>query len=816
MFFLFPLSLLGQLENSIWYFGAEAGIQFKDGEVKALTDGKLRSTEGCATISDSLGNLLFYTNGIDVWNKRHQIMNNGSDLKGNSSSTQSAIIVKKPGSDSLYFLITVNGISGNSSYGAFYSIVDMSIDNGNGDIISTQKNIPIQSTTDEKITAVLHENGEDIWVLIPNSGSHVINTYLITEAGIDLNPVTYNNKIKAEYSVGHIRISPNGKRIAMVVCYPEKISYLLWGDFNTQNGTITNTDTLNLVYTYGVEFSPNSRYLYVSYMRAPLSLIQLDLEAGNRTEIRKTIFDLIPNSKHPVGCLYLGIDGKIYFANPGKKTIGCIQKPDLQAENSSVVINALDLNGKISSHGLQNCAYSNKKPYISFIKKYSNCLNEVSFSLSSYISIIEVVWDFGDQFVSNDLNTFKGFESKHRYSKSSVYTVKATIKNKDGKTKVLSINLTLLPADSIPISKCFSDIVYNCPGDTFFLKCNNTNFKYLWNTGDTMPFCISKTSGIYSLQITDSRGCKHYQSTEVKLYKTITELGADIKVCLNDSIKLQTKGNVAYKSYKWNTLETTNSIWGYPNRTYSLSTIDMNDCRSHDTINIEPIQLPYLRLGNDTSICVNKHFELVLNANNTKYKVNGKEQISILKIDKTGQYIVEATDQNCSVQDTINVNILDYPIVKLGFDDSVCMDGSFVLDAGSAEKYQWNTGETQRYLPIYKQTLYIVKASNGNCVTKDSIFLALKNINVYIPNAFTPNNNGVNDLYKLSEGAHIKEILIYNSWGELVFESNDQNAKWDGTYMGKPCQQGVYLLVIAFWDCKIQVQYKKETIYLLR
>jgi len=89
-----------------WYFGDKAGLSFATDPPTPLTDGAMSTVEGCATISDTAGNLLFYTNGVTVWNKNHQVLQNGTGLKGDPSSTQSAIIIPQPGNDSVYFIFT--------------------------------------------------------------------------------------------------------------------------------------------------------------------------------------------------------------------------------------------------------------------------------------------------------------------------------------------------------------------------------------------------------------------------------------------------------------------------------------------------------------------------------------------------------------------------------------------------------------------------------------------------------------------------------------------------------------------------------------
>ncbi|HOB27707.1 MAG TPA: hypothetical protein PKJ07_06165, partial [Bacteroidales bacterium] len=95
--FIINETLYSQNEGNNWYFGENAGLSFNTAPPTPLTNGQLDTYEGCATVSDKNGNLLFYTDGMTVYDKMHNIMPNGSNLFGHSSSTQSAIIVPKPG-----------------------------------------------------------------------------------------------------------------------------------------------------------------------------------------------------------------------------------------------------------------------------------------------------------------------------------------------------------------------------------------------------------------------------------------------------------------------------------------------------------------------------------------------------------------------------------------------------------------------------------------------------------------------------------------------------------------------------------------------
>ena len=179
-------ALYAQLEANNWYFGNYAGVSFSSGEPIALLDGALSTREGCATISDTNGNLLFYTDGQTVWNKNHLLMQNGGGLLGHPSSTQSAIIVPKPGSNTIYYIFTVPQALNYD--GLRYSVVDMTLAGGLG-AVTNQKNILLIQPVVEKVTAVRHANNIDIWVITHGRDNNTFYSFLITSAGVNMIPV---------------------------------------------------------------------------------------------------------------------------------------------------------------------------------------------------------------------------------------------------------------------------------------------------------------------------------------------------------------------------------------------------------------------------------------------------------------------------------------------------------------------------------------------------------------------------------------------------------------------------------------------------
>ena len=290
IFIALTTTLFSQKEANIWYFGHNAGLDFNSGEPIALTDGIMNTDEGCASIADSNGALLFYTDGTFIWNKNHVQMPNGYGLLGHKSSTQSGVIVPKPGSPNIYYVFTVDFTA--NPGGVAYSEVDMNLDGGLGDV-NAIKNIQLLTPACEKITAVLHENNQDIWVIGHAWKSSSYMAWLVTDTGVNSNPVistigSYIGPFGSSYfnSIGYLKASAEGDRIAAAHWY--NLNQVEIFDFNNSTGQLTNPITLD-GYTgsgcYGVEFAPSAPILYVSERSYQGYIYQYDLSSNNQSTI---------------------------------------------------------------------------------------------------------------------------------------------------------------------------------------------------------------------------------------------------------------------------------------------------------------------------------------------------------------------------------------------------------------------------------------------------------------------------------------------------------------------------------------------------
>lgn len=302
MFFFYNLK--AQKENYNWYFGQRAGITFKTIPPSAVSKSSINTEEGCSSISDSAGNLLFYTDGVFVYNRKHKLM--GCCLGGHYSSTQSALILKRPLSKDLYYIFTVGAEGGSLGYGS----VDMKLDSGYGglDLNSFKQ---LETPDDEKIIVVANRNGTDYWLITHTASNFGYSVYRIDASGVHLETRTSTGNKMAVH--GYLKASPSGKLLA--ICDEGTTDIL---SFNNETGDINFLFNIPEYGVYGLEFSPNDSFLYAA-----------DRHKGNlyQYNIYKKESKTIDNTD--LGALQLGPDGKIYVGQYNTNYLGVINYPNL-------------------------------------------------------------------------------------------------------------------------------------------------------------------------------------------------------------------------------------------------------------------------------------------------------------------------------------------------------------------------------------------------------------------------------------------------------------------------------------------------------
>ncbi len=389
----------GQRERTAnWYFGYNAGLKFLP-TVASDTLGQIFTWEGCSSISDSCGNLLFYTDGSTVYNKSHSIMTNGTGLEGDFSSTQSALIIPKPQNDSIYYIFTTGGATGHYCY----SEINMNLSGGFGAVIS-KNNYLCFNYYNQKQTAIMHCNNQDVWVVCGDSTGNNFYSYLINNLGISSTPIVSSIGVRIG-GLGYLKFSPDGNYLANTFVNTGSDSLSI-SQFNNCSGQVTGflscpSDTC----VYGLSFSPNSSKLYAAntWCTNTLSdLWQYDLSSGVPSTIisTKTLIKHLPDSLF-YGALQLGADNRIYvskykYGPIGLNYLATINNPDAAGILCNYSDSTISISPRTNVIGLPNFieSYFNTNyscPNITNIKSQNNFdivkIHPNPFSTATTISI---------------------------------------------------------------------------------------------------------------------------------------------------------------------------------------------------------------------------------------------------------------------------------------------------------------------------------------------------------------------------------------------------------------------------------------------
>jgi gliding motility-associated-like protein len=521
--FLICTAAFGQGEANNWYFGRFGGIKFfEDGSVAPLAGSRMDTNEGCSSMSDANGNLLFYTDGRNVWDRNHVLMPNadynaGNGLLGDPSSTQSGIIVPKKDDPDIYYIFTVdephndnasvypNRFTGTYSdtqgtvptaddgfnNGLNFSVVDLSVTGANGSIGDiTRRNVHLLTYNpaivneakykcSEKITAVKNHNGTAYWVI-----THFIDKFYAFKIDADgvnttpvitqINPAVPTSGYRRN-SIGYLKASPDGDKLAIAhmqlgrqtgLASPNGAVYLY--DFDDSTGIVTNGIPVSPpdVSPYGLEFSPQAKKLYVSYdinERGFGGLHQYNLLSSNiaASDI------LIANTASNSGALQLGPNGKIYRAINGRPFLDVINSPEEDGTLCGFVANGQNIAGQMSIFGLPPFITS---LFSARIIENSNCLGQATqFRLSVNGTFDSVSWNFGDGTpASTDI------EPSHTYLAAGTYNVIATILRQGEASEITKETIVVAPPvannnNNLNIVECDED---NNGSETFILNQN--------------------------------------------------------------------------------------------------------------------------------------------------------------------------------------------------------------------------------------------------------------------------------------------------------------------------------------------------------
>ncbi|MFT5724288.1 MAG: gliding motility-associated-like protein, partial [Bacteroidia bacterium] len=336
-------------------------------------------------------------------------------------------------------------------------------------------------------------------------------------------------------------------------------------------------------------------------------------------------------------------------------------------------------------------------------------------------------------------------------------------------------------------------------------KANNAEV-YTWTVaGETDSSIHVTSSGDFTGFITNKCGLDSTQWTVILKNTPVVNLPKDSTYCNSVKTIFDVTDTDSEMLYEWQDKSTLSTFTVNGSGLYAVKL--SNRCGSDsDQITIDLLYSPTVSLGEDLVFCgqvESTSYNIGTQNNSEVYLWSSGGVTDQATFNTEGTHWVTILNKCATVSDSVNYSVSPYPIVSLGLDTILCGKFSVPLDAGnSGMAYNWlPDGETTQKINATKQQLYRVIVTNiDGCESGDDFEIGSGCISSYhVPTGFSPNNDGVNDLFKPTLVNYQDfSMSIYNRWGEEIFKSNDPNIGWDGTYNGEVVMNGVYLYAMRF------------------
>lgn len=379
-------------------------------------------------------------------------------------------------------------------------------------------------------------------------------------------------------------------------------------------------------------------------------------------------------------------------------------------------------------------------------------------------------------------------------NEEGVYWVEVT---RNGCSERDSIEISQIPLPSFDLG--LDQIL--CESETVALGSDLTDVSFLWSDGTTTGLNELAAAGLYWLEA-DREGCKFRDSVLVTVV-TLPEnrLGADQTICEGELLVLD--ASVSGAEYLWQDGSTVAQLGVETAGVYEVE-ISIGECIVTDQVSVSVTPLPEFELGPDLQLCAPESVLLQVTTSADNYRWQDGSSLASITANESGLYAVTATKDGCSWTDSVQIYVFNPPKPNLGADTIICEDTPFLLKADvPAQSFLWQDGNTNDEYEVTVPGEYILSVLEGACAARDTIFIDFRRcavFNAFLPNAFSPNGDGINDGFRpyLPPDVEVTDYLfrVFDRWGNLVFETNQTDREWDGSFRGEILPQGVFLYFI--------------------
>jgi PKD repeat protein len=639
------------------------------------------TNRGSAVVSNpTTGELLFYTDGVTVWNRLHEVMPNGTGLMGDPTTSQSALIIPAPGRQNVFYVFNAAPASALDASSRclclHYSIVDMRADDGRGDV--TKKNEFLLSDITEHLTATTDCKGDGWWIVTRSRLTRHFFSLHLTSAYLETSPVVSsvaNNQLDVR-DAGQLQVSPDNRHVLMTSASGSSQLF----DFDAESGRLA--EGLNLFGVdklgehFGAAFSPDGQKAYITVTNATsdatTQLYQFDIGLPTAQQIAESmeiVADLGTTSSWVP--LQLGPDGRIYVGIPGTNRLSVIERPNNRPPLVDFKKEIIRTAGIVRT-GLPNIPTpllfdqpdrSNicELPRAAFSTPVEICEGEtVSFVNRSTGRITS--WEWSIQGGSPSTSTERT-PLRVTFPRAGVFTVRLVARS-DFAADTSSSLITVLERPSLVVDS----VVSACPGQPVQLQVSGAE-RYQWlpagqviNSTSSRPTVQVRSTTVFTVIGSSPTGCMDTAAVLVRIPSAAA--GPDVTICAGATVKLRASGGEAYS--------------------WSPST-GLSDSTSES-----PVAQPRF----------------------------------------TTTYTVAITSGSCIILDTVTVTVLDSLGVSINGPDNACHGDTVVLTASAGTVFLWQgagvldaTSSSTRVVMGAGPTTVRLRVGSGGCSAEDSLVI---------------------------------------------------------------------------------------------
>jgi uncharacterized protein (TIGR02145 family) len=573
---LHSLSVFPQGEFNNWRLN-RANLTFNTVPPSSTYTWQLGPTRRSSAVSDSLGNLLFYVFNNVILDRLFQTMPNSMGINGGGNGIEPVFTVKKAVEDSIYYVFTVGDLQ-SVPFGLEYSMLDMRLRSGYGDIIAGFKNLPVTGGENARscLTGTRHGNNKDVWIVTRKSTASQYLSFLIDNTGIHSPPVISQSTVSQTPGSqdGELVIARDGTK--MIYTGRSKAEF---SKFNVSTGVVTPLfkffPSLGMIYQYDTtcnfaEFSKESHYLYVTAKynfpsnTAHFLYFQYDATLEDSTAFMQS--EVLLGTDITFGCLQLAPDGKIYIARNPEDRMHVIHSPSSQGLLCQFDSAGFQLvSGGFCSQGLPQ-----------YLEKYYAFIKSIGVCTESYIEFIPTIWppadsirwNFGDP-ASGGSNVSYIANPSHLFSSPGTYTVELYVRHNDNRTDTSWQTITIVSSPLVSLGPNHTI----CTGSTATFDAGFcSGCVYEWkdvNSGlivGTNQTFATGTSGIYCVNVTNGNGCTGKDTVQlITTQVPVVTNGPPLlkSICTDESTNIPLFGNEPGIMFHWTATLTSGNVTGF-------------------------------------------------------------------------------------------------------------------------------------------------------------------------------------------------------------------------------------------------------------